>query len=52
MQEIIGAKPVRDTSFKARKAFLAMRSIGIGDLARCNTGCGLQITLAVEPAFK
>jgi len=30
MQEITGAKPVRDASFKALKAFLAMRSIGIG----------------------
>ena len=30
MQEITGAKPVRDASFTALKAFSAMRSIGIG----------------------
>ncbi len=30
MQEITGAKPVRDAGFTALKAFSAMRSIGIG----------------------
>ena len=30
MQEITGAKPVRDTSFRAPKAFGAMHSFGMG----------------------
>ena len=54
MQEITGAKPVRDASFNALEAFSSMRSIGIGGSPvqfRVRAPFDLA-AIAVEPALK